>query len=350
MSGSDTSCSKTEATARNLVIDRSRIKTRSWSRGKRKRGSSSNVMEEPKRVALSSLNKLRSRSSSEPLVGECGVCLDPVKKRGLLDSCEHIFCYSCVVKWTKRSSNCPHCKREVSMIKKTDISGKKVESVQKIKKRTLRDTLDREEFEQRRQEISHRNYPPSLNQRARMFANNGPPRVFVQTSTGHLPGAQLAQQLVQAHQLIRDNLNLVSGLRGLQEQINNMMLLNIGSANQMNMLPLALNPFNLPTFAANVNVTVNGTPLQQRIDIGLSNFAPQLNQMPQMQMSDIRSQSMEMYSAMRQSQLQQFMALQQQQQQGSFQQSGRNEWLNSSFQRDASQGGGPPGNPSNERS
>lgn len=73
----------------------------------------------------------------------CGICLDSVSERGVLDSCEHIFCYSCLKTWLQRSSSCPHCKRQVHTVTRR----MKDESVvvEKVEKRVLRETLEREE-------------------------------------------------------------------------------------------------------------------------------------------------------------------------------------------------------------
>lgn len=106
--------------------------------------------------------KRKARASSPPVTRskcinrktcidrDCGICLQPVTERGLIQGCDHVFCFSCLKTWVDRSSTCPHCKREVKMIVKSDIDGKKIKSKHRIVRKNLRDTLEEEEYEQRR--------------------------------------------------------------------------------------------------------------------------------------------------------------------------------------------------------
>ena len=33
---------------------------------------------------------------------QCGICLDPIKEEvGEMDSCSHIFCFTCIIEWAK---------------------------------------------------------------------------------------------------------------------------------------------------------------------------------------------------------------------------------------------------------
>ena len=61
----------------------------------------------------------RERGSMEPLkeaekkdleLGECSVCLEPIKDACTLDSCAHKFCYACIFKWANIKQECPYCK------------------------------------------------------------------------------------------------------------------------------------------------------------------------------------------------------------------------------------------------
>lgn len=72
----------------------------------------------------------------------CGICLDTVQNRGRLSSCEHVFCTTCIKTWLKRSSVCPHCKREV---KSVESSYNGIPCVEKIPKKVLKDTIEEEE-------------------------------------------------------------------------------------------------------------------------------------------------------------------------------------------------------------
>ncbi|KAG6546888.1 hypothetical protein Mapa_011504 [Marchantia paleacea] len=59
--------------------------------------------------------KLCSRVSPKSLDGEaesrtCGICSIVVQTRGLLDCCNHLFCFSCITEWFTVSNLCPLCK------------------------------------------------------------------------------------------------------------------------------------------------------------------------------------------------------------------------------------------------
>lgn len=183
--------------------------------GKRKRNAVSPPLTRSQRV-------LRSKSPPQ----ECGICMEPVKQRGLLDSCGHVFCFGCIMKWCKRCSACPHCKRDVSIITKSDVTGKRLQSKHTIRKRVLRDTLDREEFQQRRRQLVARE---------RNSAQNN----FLHTANSH---SESTQQLLSVHQSIRDNMinRFSSTLRGIQDNL--LMLNNM----QTQVLPFNLNVCNLP--------------------------------------------------------------------------------------------------------
>ncbi|KAJ0754911.1 putative chromatin regulator PHD family [Helianthus annuus] len=51
-------------------------------------------------------------------LGTCGVCLldEGVSLRGFIDSCDHYFCFVCIMEWAKIESRCPICKRRFSTI------------------------------------------------------------------------------------------------------------------------------------------------------------------------------------------------------------------------------------------
>jgi hypothetical protein len=52
----------------------------------------------------------------EPPPQECGICLEAIGERGVLDSCAHMFCYACIDRWLARSCRCPLCKRAVTTL------------------------------------------------------------------------------------------------------------------------------------------------------------------------------------------------------------------------------------------
>lgn len=50
----------------------------------------------------------------------CGICLleDGKAIRGWIDSCNHYFCFVCIMEWAKVESRCPMCKRRFSAIRR----------------------------------------------------------------------------------------------------------------------------------------------------------------------------------------------------------------------------------------
>ena len=68
-------------------------------------------------------------AAGDPGEGTCGICFEQVSTFGLLENCDHVFCFSCVSTWRKRgeeqSRSCPLC-RQASLIlvpSKTFLSG-----------------------------------------------------------------------------------------------------------------------------------------------------------------------------------------------------------------------------------
>lgn len=48
----------------------------------------------------------------------CVICLsdDGKAERGKLDSCDHYFCYVCIMEWARIESRCPACKGRFSVV------------------------------------------------------------------------------------------------------------------------------------------------------------------------------------------------------------------------------------------
>uniref|UniRef100_A0A6B2LL05 RING-type domain-containing protein n=1 Tax=Arcella intermedia TaxID=1963864 RepID=A0A6B2LL05_9EUKA len=79
---------------------------------------------------------------------ECGICYDTVKERGIMNVCEHLFCYRCISKWAQRSNTCPLCNRRFTRLKRKQVvSGSENkrrrcrEQVEKVPHREQRSTL-----------------------------------------------------------------------------------------------------------------------------------------------------------------------------------------------------------------
>lgn len=54
---------------------------------------------------------------------ECGICMDPLTDRGKLDSCDHKYCFSCIKEWSKKSTECPLCRKNFKRIEPTENAG-----------------------------------------------------------------------------------------------------------------------------------------------------------------------------------------------------------------------------------
>ncbi|EPS66655.1 hypothetical protein M569_08120, partial [Genlisea aurea] len=46
----------------------------------------------------------------------CGICMDIVFDRGVLDCCQHWFCFTCIDNWATITSLCPLCQNEFQLI------------------------------------------------------------------------------------------------------------------------------------------------------------------------------------------------------------------------------------------
>nr|XP_043613426.1 uncharacterized protein At4g10930 [Erigeron canadensis] len=46
----------------------------------------------------------------------CGICMDVVVDRGVLDCCQHWFCFSCIDNWASITNLCPLCQKEFQLI------------------------------------------------------------------------------------------------------------------------------------------------------------------------------------------------------------------------------------------
>ncbi|XP_063675948.1 uncharacterized protein LOC134812453 [Bolinopsis microptera] len=69
---------------------------------------------------------------------KCGICLDEVVKRGKIGPCSHLYCYTCLLEWSKLNNTCPQCKVIFRCISKMDFKTDKLEEKVFIKDKTLR--------------------------------------------------------------------------------------------------------------------------------------------------------------------------------------------------------------------
>ncbi|KAG0468296.1 hypothetical protein HPP92_017624 [Vanilla planifolia] len=55
----------------------------------------------------------------------CGICLTEgsLAPRGWIDSCDHYFCFICIMEWAKVESRCPMCKQRFQSIRRSEVPG-----------------------------------------------------------------------------------------------------------------------------------------------------------------------------------------------------------------------------------
>lgn len=61
-------------------------------------------------------------TASEEEDNKCGICLEAIGTVADLDSCDHKFCFDCIMHWVKIVSVCPLCKKEIRKIKKKKVN------------------------------------------------------------------------------------------------------------------------------------------------------------------------------------------------------------------------------------
>jgi hypothetical protein len=54
---------------------------------------------------------------------QCGICFDDIACRGVIDSCEHTYCFTCIHSWSKVTNLCPFCKQRFKSIQKKTLKG-----------------------------------------------------------------------------------------------------------------------------------------------------------------------------------------------------------------------------------
>jgi len=63
-------------------------------------------------------SSLNTTPVEKKVLDDCAICLDKISVRGVLDSCQHDFCYDCIYKWSASSNTCPLCKNRFNSISK----------------------------------------------------------------------------------------------------------------------------------------------------------------------------------------------------------------------------------------
>ncbi|CAI0408742.1 unnamed protein product [Linum tenue] len=61
--------------------------------------------------------QIEDHNENSLLEGEkCGICMDFVIDRGVVDCCQHWFCFGCIDNWASITNLCPLCQKEFQLI------------------------------------------------------------------------------------------------------------------------------------------------------------------------------------------------------------------------------------------
>ena len=120
--------------------------------------SSSSSSAPPARVTRRALKLAEQQALTDaavaacPVCETCPICTEPFEKRSKLDSCQHQFCFGCVMRLSETVNECPICRAKFTCVTPLDGSGAK-----RVRKRDLRkfqdDDDDDEQAEIRAREI-----------------------------------------------------------------------------------------------------------------------------------------------------------------------------------------------------
>lgn len=163
----------------------------------------------PKKGSSSSVSGASGSSTpdSSPSLTEitCSICFDEVKKEDLtsIDSCKHLFCYSCIEQWSKHENSCPLCKSQFKQLQRVNLGkdgkttkrkrgkGEKNQMSKKVKPKSQQEDLPRSQFLQLLQQFGPP--PPSvLRQLTELARRSNPP-----------PGAPPIELLELVDQMVR---------------------------------------------------------------------------------------------------------------------------------------------------
>ena len=94
---------------------------------------------------ISEIPPSKNKEPKDSLQNKCPICLEQIKNKSSLNTCEHEFCKDCINHWAQFSSQCPCCKEDFSKIIYYD-SKNSSPTEQKVKKKHFQP--DEEEIEQ----------------------------------------------------------------------------------------------------------------------------------------------------------------------------------------------------------
>eukprot|EP00830_Metopus_es_P006232 TRINITY_DN15923_c0_g1_i1.p1 TRINITY_DN15923_c0_g1~~TRINITY_DN15923_c0_g1_i1.p1 ORF type:complete len:260 (-),score=29.81 TRINITY_DN15923_c0_g1_i1:26-775(-) len=78
--------------------------------------------EEEKKVGPPNEKQKFATAQKEQGVITCDICYEIVKSQGIIESCHHTFCFSCIKRWSETENSCPECKKRFNTIKRKEIN------------------------------------------------------------------------------------------------------------------------------------------------------------------------------------------------------------------------------------
>jgi hypothetical protein len=77
--------------------------------------------------------KRKYNSISEKNNDICVICREVPETIGKINTCNHLFCFDCIKKWSNETNLCPLCKSRFNVIKKIKINNNKNAQEESIK-------------------------------------------------------------------------------------------------------------------------------------------------------------------------------------------------------------------------
>jgi hypothetical protein len=104
---------------------------------------SGNILKDKTQTVKKNDNPKEKENSDKEM--QCGICLENIEIQGILNTCKHLFCFTCIEHWSKTSNTCPLCKLRFKQLTKQDLS-KPDKKPKKIKVNDADQHVDSETF------------------------------------------------------------------------------------------------------------------------------------------------------------------------------------------------------------
>lgn len=75
-----------------------------------------------KKRKLQDINPIDNSNKKTKL--NCCICLNNICNKGIINPCQHEFCYDCIYMWSKQTNTCPICRERFNKINNTKIDNK----------------------------------------------------------------------------------------------------------------------------------------------------------------------------------------------------------------------------------